>query len=115
MVKKAGTIKGEIKTEEQGGKGSVEIKPIYRQEELEGNAKLVGLISINPGCSIGLHRHVDEEEIYYILRGQGLIRDNGAEERVTSGDAHLLKSGGCHAIENTGSEPLEFLALILPC
>ena len=35
------------------------------------------------------HEHIDEEEIYFILKGKGLVNDNGNEQEVTVGDAVL--------------------------
>ena len=49
-------------------------------------------ITLEPGCSIGTHPHHQEEEIYYVLSGKGIVEDNGKTYEIEPGDA--LKTGG---------------------
>lgn len=114
MIKRANLMVSDFCEREQGGKGTVEIMHIYKPEELSGNAKLCAVIKIKPGCSIGYHRHVDEEEIFYVIRGEALIVDDGEKEVIGVGDSHLIKSGSYHSVENVGKELLEVMALIFP-
>jgi mannose-6-phosphate isomerase-like protein (cupin superfamily) len=113
MIRKAEEMVKVVKEQMRGGIGSVEFTHIFKQEELTGKARLLAKISINPGCSIGMHEHVNEEEIYYILKGKGIVEDNGVRQEVNIGDAVLTGGGACHFIENTGDETLEFMAVIL--
>ncbi len=113
MLRRAEEMEKEIKEQMRGGKGSVEITHIFKQSELTGKARLVAKVTINPGFSIGLHEHVNEEEIYYIIKGKALVDDNGEKREVNPGDAVLTGGGAVHSIENTGSEVLELLAVIL--
>lgn len=113
MIKNAKDMVNEIKHEMRGGKGDVELTHIFGQEELTGKARLCARITINPGCSIGLHEHQAEEEIFYIMSGKGLVNDNGSIREVAAGDAVLTGNGASHSIENTGREPLVLLAVIL--
>lgn len=113
MVRKSSEMLKEIKEQMRGGKGAVEITHVFRQDELKGKARLFARITINPGCSIGLHEHVNEEEIFYIIRGKAAINDNGNIKEVIAGDAVLTGGGAQHSVENIGEEPLEMLAVIL--
>lgn len=113
MIKDARDMASEIKHEMRGGKGDVEITHIFNQEELTGKARLCARITINSGCSIGLHEHRTEEEIFYIINGKGLVNDNGTEREVAVGDAILTGNGASHSIENIGQEPLVLFAVIL--
>ncbi len=113
MVKRAEEMVREIKEQMRGGKGSVEITHIFQKDELRGKARLCARLTINPGCSIGLHPHMDEEEIFYVISGRGLVNDNGAEKEVKAGDGILTGGGASHAIENIGNEPLVLFAVIL--
>lgn len=113
MVKKAKDMVSELKHEMRGGKGTVEITHIFGKEELTGKARLCARITINPGCSIGLHEHLAEEEIFYIIGGRGSVNDNGTVREVVAGDAVLTGSGASHSIENCAAEPLVLLAVIL--
>ena len=113
MIKSATDMASELKHEMRGGKGDVEITHIFKQDELTGKARLCARITLNPGCSIGMHEHPAEEEIYYIISGKGLVNDNGNVKEVTVGDATLTGNGAAHSIENIGQEPLVLFAVIL--
>ena len=113
MIRNANEMIREIKDQMRGGKGSVELTHIFKQDEFKGKARLIAKITINPGCSIGFHEHVSEEEIFYILEGKGISNDNGIEREVSAGDATLTGDGASHSIENHGDTPLQLLAIIL--
>lgn len=113
MIRNAGEMVTEIKNQMRGGKGSIKMTHIFKQDELIGKSRLVAKITINPGSSIGMHDHTGEEEIYYITGGKGIVNDNGITKEVTVGDAILTGNGASHSIENNGVEPLEFVAVIL--
>jgi mannose-6-phosphate isomerase-like protein (cupin superfamily) len=113
MVKKINNMKTEIREKMRGGKGNVKLLHILNKEEMKGKVRLLAKIALNPGCSIGTHEHIDEEEAYYILKGKGMVNDNGTERNVSEGDVILTGDGASHSIENTGDEPLEFIAVIM--
>lgn len=72
-----------------------------------------GVNSILPGGAIGLHAHPEDEEVYFIISGQGDYLDNeGKRHKVGSGDVTFCCKGERHGLENTGTEPLVFGALI---
>ncbi|MCK5035648.1 MAG: cupin domain-containing protein [Candidatus Sabulitectum sp.] len=65
-----------------------------------------------PGCSIGLHQHIDEDELYFIIEGSGKVSDGEETHAVMSGHSILTRSGESHSIENTGSMDLILIAVI---
>lgn len=113
MVKQPHELEKELKERMRGGKGAVEVTHIFQQGEMKGKCRLFARLTIHPGCSIGLHEHVNEEEIFYILSGSGSLNDNGVQKRVSAGDGVLTAGGQTHSIENDGDGPLELLAAIL--
>ncbi len=113
MIREAGDMVKEIKERFRGGEGSVEITHMFQKEELTGKARLCAKLTLNPGSTIGLHEHSNEEEIFYIIKGKGLAFDNGVTREVKAGDAILTVGGTSHSVNNTGDEPLELLAVIL--
>lgn len=115
MYRRAEEMASEIRGQLRGGKGSVEITQIFTEDEFRGKARLIARITLEPGCSIGHHEHVDEEEFYIITKGEGVLTDSTLDTEVTlrPGDASLTLGGQSHAIRNAGSETLEFLAVIL--
>lgn len=113
MFKKRDEMVKEIRERMRGGKGSVEISHVFSQDEMKGKCRLFAKIILEPGCSIGMHTHDREEEVYYIISGKGTVDDNGDIHMLKSGDAVKTGDGAYHAIENTGAETLEMLAVIL--
>lgn len=69
--------------------------------------------TLEPGASVGFHMHSGESESYYIIAGTGEYSDNGEISVVTAGTITYTPSGSGHGIRNIGTEPLEFMALII--
>ncbi|MBP8989143.1 MAG: cupin domain-containing protein [Clostridia bacterium] len=115
MIRKAEEMEREVRYQMRGGNGEVQIIHLFRQGEFKGNARMYARLILEPGCSIGLHEHVGEEEIYTVIRGQAVLTDStlDQEQMMNPGDASLTLSGQSHAIRNDGSETLEIMALIL--
>ncbi len=112
MIRNAKDMAVEFKERMRDGNGTVEIMHIYKQEELKGNNRLCAKVIIPHGGSIGMHQHVNEEEIYYILKGKGLVNDDGTLVEVNEGDSVLTRDGATHSIENIGEGNLEMIAVI---
>lgn len=113
MIKRADDMITEIREKMRGGAGNVQLVHILVKEEIKGRVRLFAKIVLEPGSSIGMHEHVDEEEAYYILKGTGMVWDGGTKMTVHAGDVILTGDGASHSIENTGNEPLEFLAVVM--
>lgn len=109
-------IRNEICTDVEhlaGGKGTAHVYHIQSSEELGKAGRLYARVVLDPGCSVGWHQHVGETEPYYILKGEGTFIDNDESKTiVTPGQICTIENGHYHSIENNGSEPLEFMALI---
>ena len=96
-----------------GGKGHVIIKHILGEKELNGKCRMYAQVTIEPDCSLGFHMHHGESETYYILKGQGIYDDNGVARPVQAGDITFTGDGRGHALSNSGTEDLVFMALII--
>ncbi len=113
MVRRASEMEKEIGERMRGGDGQVELLHLFKKEELGGKARMFAKLRMQKDCSIGLHAHDEEEEVYYILSGKGVVTDDGKEYVVAPGDAVLTGGGSSHSIRNNEDEPLEFVAVIL--
>lgn len=69
-------------------------------------------LELDPGASVGYHKHDGTEEVYFILSGKGLYTEEGEERTVSPGDIFLCRLGRSHGILNTGKEKLVFGAAI---
>lgn len=112
MIKKHSEI--EIKTVEgaKGGKGKLLMEQYFSEAELKNGIKMLSIVTLESGASVGLHKHTDNSEIYLILEGGGVVKDDEYEVRLHAGDTIYTPAGHSHSIENTGEKPLKFLAVI---
>ena len=112
MVINRNEMKVEDKERLRDGEGSTRLTYLL-DGSTEKNARLFAEITLNPGCSIGYHRHDSETEYYFILSGTGTVNDDGKEVQVKQGDSVITGNGASHSIKNTGSVPLVFHAVIV--
>ena len=113
MVHRQNDYRPDIRDAMRGGSGSVKIEHLWEQEELNSPTRMFSRITLAPGCSIGFHRHENEEEIFYIISGKAVADDNGEEVTLAPGDTILTGNGDGHSIANAGNTPLEMLAVII--
>lgn len=104
----------ETKSNLRGGNGEVHFYHIMKSEELMGHGTMYARVVLPSGSSIGVHQHIGNTEPYYILKGEGIFTDaDGSRIPVKAGDVCLIQCGESHGMENTSSEDLEMLALII--
>lgn len=60
---------------------------------------------LEPGSAIG-HHVQQEDEIYYVLSGQGVMTLDGRPVNVGPGTAILTRTGSSHSLRQTGTENL---------
>ena len=64
-----------------------------------------------PGTSIGKHRHGQDEELYLVLEGEGLMELDGVEFPVRPGSVILNKPHGTHGLRNTSQAVLKLFVV----
>ena len=67
---------------------------------------------LEPGASIGIHKHETGSEIVYILKGTGKAVFNDTQEELRPGMCHYCPKGCSHGLVNDGSESLIFFAVV---
>jgi len=78
----------------------------------EGNQTVVAFYTLPPGkSSYPFHYHTTNEEVYYIIAGNGEVETFEGKHPVAAGDVIIFPVGkhGAHKITNTGNEPLVYL------
>jgi mannose-6-phosphate isomerase-like protein (cupin superfamily) len=113
MLKKKNHQEIEKREAMRGGAGSVTIRHYLKPEEIKARTRLCAELILPPGAGIGSHDHIDEDEIYIIHKGQGLMTDCDKEFPVEAGDAILTGQGASHSIKNTGAGDLVVTAIII--
>ncbi|MFI3313484.1 MAG: cupin domain-containing protein [Eubacteriales bacterium] len=94
------------------GEGSVKMSNIFSQEEL-AKTRICSVLTLEPGCSVGVHPHVGEGEIYLILEGSATVQEDGVDYILNEGDAEYCTDGHTHAIVNHTDKPMKFLAIVI--
>ena len=64
--------------------------------------------AFKPGSAIGYHPQ-EEDEIYYVLSGRGVMTIDGKSFDVDPGTAILTRAGSSHGLKQTGSDDLVIL------
>lgn len=101
-------------TNARGGKGTFVIENILTADEMFGHGRGFGRITYKPGVSIGMHKHFDEYEIYYVVSGEGTYTGgDGKPEPIKAGETGMLNVGESHMIENTSDKDLEIIFLLI--
>lgn len=113
MIKRAEELTRVVMEKRFGGVGELEVVKLIDEEQFQGKGRLFAHNTLKPGASLGLHAHNGDVETYYILKGEGIINDNGNRQPVKAGDVIFTDNGEQHSLENTGSGNLEFIALVI--
>jgi len=113
MLKKKNAQFVEKRDAMRGGTGGITIRHYFKPEEIKARTRLCSEMTLPPGASVGLHDHLEEDEIYIIQKGRGIMTDSGKEFEVAAGDAILTGQGASHSIKNAGTEDLVVTAIII--
>ena len=94
-----------------GGHGTMLFRSIFKTSDwkFETDWSFVDHCVFPPGGSIGVHSHATHEEMYIILKGNGVGTINGKEYVIRAGDLLPIKIGWTHGVINNSREPLELL------
>jgi quercetin dioxygenase-like cupin family protein len=90
----------------QGGEKST-IAKIFQDE---CNKVMFG--RLEPGASIGLHRHETSSEIVYVLQGTAKVLFDETQERLEPGLCHYCPKGHVHSVINDSDSDLIFVAVV---
>lgn len=91
-----------------------QLREIREKEKIEEgvwkaivNAKEISVLTIEPGGEIPLHQHVNDHEIYIVLKG--MVRIDGIV--YTEGNIRICNCGESHRAVNTFNTEVIILAI----
>lgn len=96
------------------GVGVIDFVRISDRVPMHGVWDFVDFARVPPGATVGLHAHGDDEELYVVLRGRGIVTVNGIDERIEARSMLINPPFATHGIRNDGVDPLEFVVLKVP-
>ena len=112
MHKKAGDMTRKPFDQCHGGVGAIDWTNVLGGGELEGkHLNFFHDDILPPGTSIGVHRHEDDEEYYYIVSGRGTMTLDGERMDVATGDITGVYPGGEHGLENNSDADLRIIVV----
>ena len=100
------TIEWKANPSFKGGEGT-----FYNKMFTDGVNKMMHG-KLEPGSSIGYHKHEGSCEMIFILEGEGKVLFDDTEEDVKPGMVHYCPEGHSHSLINNGSEDLVFYAVV---
>ena len=74
-----------------------------------GDGFAVKRITVNPGAVLSLQLHHHREEHWVIVRGRARVTRGTEIQELGRNQAVFIPLETAHRIENTGTEPLEFI------
>ena len=87
----------------------------FIRPESHGSRKLsLALAEVESGTATRPHRHVNSEEVYYVLSGEGELTVADELEHLRPGEAALIRAGDVHSIRCLSAEPLRILCCCAP-
>ncbi|MDR2529179.1 MAG: cupin domain-containing protein [Synergistaceae bacterium] len=98
-----------------GGVGTLYGKYAFTRDmpPMENPVREIAWLTLKPGDSIGFHKHEVNEDVYIVVSGTGVFKNNdGTEHEVGPGDITIARLGQSHALNNTGKEDLVVISVI---
>lgn len=74
----------------------------------------IGTQTVAPGCMIREHTHDGNEEVIFVIEGEGFARIEGTEYPIKRGSAVFIGFNRKHHFINPGPEPLTFVWYFMP-
>ena len=96
--------------------GTYESRLLVDDESAGSRNLVMNYFTLLPGRGTYAGSHPPPyDEVYYILRGRGVLTIGGAEGRrhaMTPDSLAFIPAGAIHQLENTGDEPLDMLTMM---
>jgi len=89
------------------------LNPLHDKGDLKLGYSLAHA-TVKPKRTTLSHRIKTSSEVYYVLKGTGLMHIGDETAEVGAGDAVYIPPGSVQYIENTGKEDLAFLCIVCP-
>ena len=111
MIKNYLQTTKQIQESSHGGTGPVQLYEIWQNADFKSNIDFVDRVVIPPGSTVGFHQHGNNEEMYIVLEGSGVMMIEEQEVGVRKGDMILNPPGGRHGLINNSDAAIDILVL----
>lgn len=86
----------------------------FRHVLVTGKHTQVVIMSIPPGGEIGEEVHPDNDQILYLVKGEGEVRIDGERRAFRKHDLVLVEAGEKHNFINKGQEDMKIITTYSP-
>ena len=100
-----------VRESSHDGDGFVTVQNVFQPSDFKGGWDHAVRTVMPAGTSIGVHKHGQNEEMYIILKGEGLMIVDGDEHRVREGDMIQNRPDGSHGLRNDSDADIELLII----
>ena len=98
-----------------GGSAPILFKRLVDRSVSDWSVNFIDASIVPVGADIGVHTHSDDnEEIYVVLSGRGLMFVDGKEFEVSEGDVIMNRPGGTHGLRNIGNIEMRLIVIEIP-
>ena len=111
MIKNYLTAVKQRQESSHGGTGAVDLYEIWGRSDFTSDVDFIDRVVVPPGSKIGFHQHGENEEMYIVLEGKGLMNIEDEEFTVSKGDMILNPAGGRHGLVNNSAENIDLLVI----
>lgn len=111
MIKNFYTAAKQLQESSHGGTGPVDLYEIWGSDNFQSNIDFCDRVVIPPGSTIGYHRHGNNEEMYILLDGEGMMTIDEKEFTVRKGDMILNPAGGSHGLLNNSDQDIDLVVI----
>jgi mannose-6-phosphate isomerase-like protein (cupin superfamily) len=111
MIKNFLTSNKQLQESSHEGTGAVELYEIWQNSDFKSNIDFFDRVVVPPNSTIGFHEHGENEEMYIVLEGKGLMKIEEDEVTVGKGDMILNPAGGGHGLINNSGKNIDILVI----
>jgi len=90
-------------------------KNIFSPENVGAKYMRIGITIYAPGTTHELHRHPEQEEVIFVLEGEGITRTEDGDKQVSPGAFVFVPAGVDHATINVlKDKPMKAIIIKAP-
>ncbi len=86
----------------------------FTSSDFAGEWGFVEYVTVPVGSAIPVHPHEQDEELYFIFQGQGILMLDDRQVEVRPGDLVACRKGSSHGLQNTSSQEIRLLVVGIP-
>jgi uncharacterized cupin superfamily protein len=86
----------------------------FTAEDFVGQWAFVEYVTVPVGSAIPVHRHDQDEELYFVIQGHGLLTLDQQQVNVGPGELAACRKGSSHGLRNTSDQEIRLLVVGIP-